>query len=149
MITMTLNTDAIHKALVQHLTHDLGMDMSGKDCEITVIVGRKSPTKPIPDITATINISDKPPVVLSLEAMPETEEIEASALAAQFQNIICEPPTLMGEILVGVGDEDEDEEDFVLPTETPETVFGDEEVEEEEEEVTTAMAMNTVSLFNG
>ena len=58
MITLTLNTDAVQKALIKYLKTDLNMTVEGKEIAVSVIVGRKSADKPVPEVSATISISD-------------------------------------------------------------------------------------------
>lgn len=64
---MTLNTDAVRKALIQYLQTDLNMNVSNKHIDVSVIVGRKSADKPVPDVTATVSIED----AVGSDALPQ------------------------------------------------------------------------------
>lgn len=59
MFSTTLDTKAVKSALVKHLTDVLGLQTAGKDIEVSVTVGRKSADKPVPEITATVEIYEE------------------------------------------------------------------------------------------
>lgn len=55
---MTLDTDAVTSAVINYLKNDLKMSVLNKQIDVSVVVGRKSPDKPKPEVTATVVITD-------------------------------------------------------------------------------------------
>jgi hypothetical protein len=136
---MTLNTDAVRKALIQYLQTDLNMNVSNKTIDVTVVVGRKSADKPVPDITATVNISD-------MEATIGNVGSETPLVDKQFT------PVETGNSLIEATEEEPlDELEVVMPAETPESELGQsapnndvnpfEEIEEEVSQPATSGSM--------
>lgn len=122
MFSTTLDTKAVKSALVKHLSDVLGIQTDGKDFDVTVVVGRKSAEKPVPDITATVDIYEagertsevatpapavEAPVTETTETVVEEKAVEATEEVAET---VVEPaPEVEPEL---------DEEDISMPPET-------------------------------
>jgi len=131
---MTLSTDAVKKALIQYLQTDLNMNVSNKDIDVSVIVGRKSADKPTPEVTATISISDmETPLITKLRGTQDYEERLAKEVVVENDE------TIANAIAEEVIDEILAEEDVVMPVETPESDLGQPEPEEEDTPTSTSM----------
>ena len=129
MITMTLSTDAVRKALIQYIQTDLNMNVAGKDIDVSVIVGRKSADKPTPDVTATISISDSTACTPSNSLNKAFAEAKLGAEITKA-NPLGEPDTVVSkEEKQAIAEPDFSEDDVEIPRETPETVFGEIEAE--------------------
>lgn len=121
MFSTTLDTKAVKSALVKHLSDVLGIQTEGKDFDVTVVVGRKSAEKPVPDITATVDI---------YEAGERTVEVAASTPAVEAPVVETTEPVVedtveaaeeVAETVVEPEPEVEpelDEEDVSMPPET-------------------------------
>jgi len=130
MITMTLNTNAIKKALIQYLATDLNMCVGGREIDVTVIVGRKSADKPVPEVTATINIQEKPSIIAN------------STVSGSVQSSNDLPETSESE-------EDFNEEEVCMPVQTPESDLGQIESEPDlEEEEDDSVNLNNAAALS-
>jgi hypothetical protein len=156
MITLTLNTDAVQKALIKYLKTDLNMTVEGKEIAVSVIVGRKSADKPVPEVSATISISDSTGASvnkLNTDFSNKLSECSyVSTAETEFEQVAetcseqpepnepsdepCEPSDSALEVVMA-----EDTSDVVLPPETPETVFNESDAKQDEEE------KSSVSMF--
>lgn len=148
MITMTLNTDAVRKALIQYLETDLNMNVTGKAIDVSVVVGRKSSEKPVPDITATVNISD---IEARIGNNVEVASKPNNVVTDETQGVSDFDVMPKGNPLIEATEDDDEEEDVAMPAETPESELGQPSTDvnpfEEIEEEVSQPAKSSSSMF--